>query len=89
MHYGFGFDSIAGMNVVTLPKKEYQTIIRRQISIEKEIEVLRKIVQAEVEEAHIRPSILRRWERISRDLDRGKGKSFASLKDVRVWLENL
>ena len=43
----------------------------------------------EAEEENIRPVVLRRWEKISRDLDRGRGRSFDSAKEVKKWLKHL
>jgi hypothetical protein len=77
------------MNTITIPKTEYQKIIRRQSQIEKELLILRKIVWAEVSEERIRPVVLKRWECISQGLDQGKGRSFASLKEMKVWLRKL
>lgn len=74
------------MTTITLPKKEYQNLIRRQSQIEKELSLLRKIVRAEVGEERIRPAVIKRWDRISQNLDRGKGRSFASLQEMKSWL---
>ncbi|MBI2121947.1 MAG: hypothetical protein HYT98_02385 [Candidatus Sungbacteria bacterium] len=64
------------MNTVTIPKKEYYTLVSRQEKMEEELDILKTMVRAEIDEGYIRPTILRRWERISRDLDRGKGRVF-------------
>lgn len=76
------------MNTVTIPKKEYQNIAQRQVLLEKELAFFKKIV-LEAEDGFIRPTILRRWERISRTLDHGGGRSFASIKEMRQWLRKL
>ena len=76
------------MVTVTIPKKQYQNIIQRQSLLEKEMGALRKIL-FELDEINIKPSALRRWERISRDLDRGLGRSFSSFKGMKEWLKNL
>jgi len=76
------------MTTVTIPKKEYQSLARRQILVEKEIAFLNKVV-FETEESFIRPATLRRWERLSRTLDRGAGRSFNSVKEMRRWLKAL
>ncbi len=77
------------MNIITIPKKTYQNLIRRQSQIEKELTILRKIVRAEVVEERVRPAIIKRWDRISRDLDQGKGRSFTSLREMDAWLRKL
>lgn len=76
------------MATITIPKKEYQNIIQRQSLLEKEMSFLRKIL-FELDEINIKPSVLRRWERISCELDRGKGRSFSSFREMREWLRNL
>ena len=76
------------MATITIPKKEYRSIIQRQTLIEKEMAFLKKSL-LESGEANIRPSALRRWERISRELDRGQGHSFSSFKGMKEWLRSL
>lgn len=76
------------MTTITIPKKEYQNIIQRQSFIEKEMAFLRKTL-FELDEVNIKPSVLRRWERISRELDRGQGRSFSSFKGMKEWLKRL
>jgi hypothetical protein len=76
------------MATITIPKKEYQNIIQRQSLLEKEMSFLRKIL-FEMDEINIKPSVLRRWERISRELDSGQGRSFSSFREMKGWLRNL
>ncbi|MDP3052757.1 MAG: hypothetical protein Q8N22_02245 [bacterium] len=76
------------MVTITIPKKEYQNIIQRQSLLEKEMGFLRKTL-FELDEINIKPSVLRRWERISRELDRGHGRSFSSFSEMKGWLRNL
>lgn len=73
----------------TITSQEYKYLVRRQERIEKEIRVLREVVNQEAGEALIRPAVLKRWERISRDLDRGKGRAFSSPAEMRRWLKRL
>lgn len=76
------------MTTITIPKKEYQHITRRQILLEKELSFLKKVVFA-TEEDFIRGAMLRRWEQVSRSLDQGAGRSFASMKEMKQWLKKL
>ena len=76
------------MNTVTIPKKEYQGIANRQIFLEKEIAILKRFV-LKYEEDFIEPAALRRWEKISRTMDRGGGRPFASAKEMKRWLKKL
>jgi len=73
----------------TITQKEYKNIILRQEKIEGDLDILKKIVQAEIREEQIRPAVLKRWERISDDLDAGKGRSFHSAKEMKKWLKNV
>ena len=73
----------------TITQKEYKNIILRQDKIEEELDILKKIMKTEIGEEQIRPVVLKRWERISRDLDQGKGRRFSSLGEMRRWLKNL
>ncbi len=77
------------MNIITLPKKQYETLIRRQERVERELALLREVVKEQAEDDLIRSPVLKKWERISRDLDRGRGRSFASLKEMKAWLRAL
>lgn len=77
------------MATITVPKKELQDFIKRQSVIEQKLDMLKRIMEDEIGEAYIRPSALRRWERISRDLDSGKGRIFHSVNQMRQWLKDL
>jgi len=74
------------MPIIT--EREYKNLVQRQAKVEGDLNILKKIVLLEAEEENIRPVVLRRWEKISRDLDRGRG-SFDSAKEVKKWLKHL
>ena len=59
------------MNTTTLQKKEYKDLVRRQSRVEKELAMLSEVIKQQAEDGLIRLSTLKKWERISRDLDRG------------------
>jgi len=82
------YGKINYMATITIPKKEYQNIIQRQTLLEKEMSFLRKTL-FEMDKINIKPSVLRRWERISRELDSGQGRSFSSFRGMKEWLRNL
>ena len=67
---------------------EYKKLVQRQERVEKELYTLKEAVRREIEEP-INPSMTRRWERISRDLDDGKGRTFSSVKKMDEWLKDL
>ncbi len=77
------------MQTITIPKKEYKSIVQRQARIEQELRVVKKVLLREMYEAEIRPAVLARWEKISRDLDEGKGIAFSSISKMRDWLKDL
>lgn len=77
------------MNTVTIPKKEYESMIQRQQKFEEELSVVKSLLKQEIEEEQIKPSVLKRWEKISRDMDRGKGYFFSSPKEALNWLKNI
>lgn len=64
-------------------------MIRRQDRVEHELAILRDVVKEQAEDDLIHPSVLQKWERISKDLDRGKGIVFKSQKEVKAWFKNL
>jgi len=76
------------MTTVTIPKSEYMNLVQRQRRIEKKLDFLEKVV-IEDDERYIRPSVLKRWDRISKDLDKGKGTRFLSVKEAKKFLDKL
>lgn len=83
----FSWYPITMQNIIT--KKEYQHLVKRQEKIEEELNVMKRILWIESDEEKIRPAVLKRWEKISRDMDRGKGRVFTSVSEMKKWLENL
>ncbi|MFY9462889.1 MAG: hypothetical protein WAP52_01750 [Candidatus Sungiibacteriota bacterium] len=77
------------MQTLTIPKKEYDHLLRRQAKIEEEMRVVKEVLRNEINGESIRPAILKRWERISSGLDAGKGRVFSSLRDMQSWLRSL
>ncbi|KKT42053.1 hypothetical protein A2W54_03400 [Candidatus Giovannonibacteria bacterium RIFCSPHIGHO2_02_43_13] len=73
----------------TMIQKGYKEILRRQNKLEMELALIKKTVLAN-DESNIKPSVLKRWERISRDMDRGKAaRAFNSVQEMKKWLKNL
>ena len=69
-------------------QNKYTEVLRRQEKLEREFNMLKKAV-LETDETNINPAVLKRWERISKDLDNGKGRQFSSLRDMKKWLARL
>ena len=76
------------MSTIAIAPKEYKGLVKRQEKVEAELDILKRIILLD-EEKLLRPSVLKRWERISGDLDRGKGRVFDSVTAMRNWLKNL
>ena len=74
------------MNTITIPKAEYADLLERQERMEKELDTLKHVIYDEFDEARIRPSVLKRWDKISQNIENGKGRSFSSIKAARKWL---
>ncbi len=77
------------MRTATITKQAYRELLRRQERIERQVRTLSEVVRHEADEDRIRPTVLKRWERISRDLDQGKGRVFSSVAAMREWLRKL
>lgn len=65
--------------------RQLNSLFRRQEKMEKELALLKKTVLTD-DDRYIRPEILKKWERISHDMDKQKGRSFASVSAMRKWL---
>ena len=77
------------METLTIPKKEYHHLLRRQAKIEQDLRVVKRVLRDEMNDERVKPEVLKRWERISGDLDAGKGRAFSTLRSMRVWLRDL
>ena len=77
------------MNTVAISKKEYKTLLQRQRKVEEELDIVKSLLKQEIEEEQIQSTVLKRWERISHDLDRGQKHIFSSTKSVLAYLKHL
>lgn len=73
----------------TITQKEYQNLVKRQEKVEEDLNIMKKILWIESKEDQIKPSVLKKWEKISRDMDLGRGRSFTSVSEMKKWLKNL
>lgn len=76
------------MTTITIPIKEYKQSIELQKSILSRLDLLQKVV-FENSKDEIDSSVLRRFEKISFDLDNGKGKKFPSVSLFKSYLKDL
>ena len=65
----------------TITQTEYKKLVERQNRVEKELYTLKEAVRRETEE-YINPLMAKRWERVSNDLDGGKGRVFSSVEKM-------
>ncbi len=81
---------ISKMAIMTQKDKAIKELSRRQDKLEEALNTMREIVDREIDEERIRPSVIKRWDRISREMDNGKvGHTFNSVQEMRKWLKNL
>ena len=76
------------MNMITIPIKEYKQSIQLQKSILFRLDLLQKVV-FENSKDEIDSSLLKRFEKISFNLDAGKGKKFSSISSFKTYLRGL
>lgn len=74
-------------NIVTIDKKTYQQLLKKQIGIEAEVSILREAV-LELSKDEIKPTVIKRLERQSMILDKGGGKHFSNLRELKNHLKN-
>ena len=70
---------------ITVTTRQLNNLFRRQEKMEKELSLLKETVLTDADR-YIRPEVLKKWERISHDMDMQKGRSFASISAMRKWL---
>lgn len=75
------------MNGFLIPKTEYRKLLQTQKELFSRINRLEKII--EELELEVKPSVLKRWEKQSKLIDQGKGKTFKSMKEFREHLKSL
>lgn len=70
-------------------EKQYKRLVERQERVERELAALKVVIKEQAEDSLILPSALKKWKRISKDLDSGKGRVFKSSTGVKAWFKNL
>lgn len=69
---------------MTITQNEYKTVLKRQDKMEAELNFLKQLVLND-EEKFIKSSVLKKWERISQGIDKGKGRVFNSISEMKNW----
>lgn len=75
-------------STITLDRKDYRELLRKQTSIEREVSTLREAV-LELSKDELRPAVVNRLEKQSGILDKGGGRRFSSMKDLKVYIKNI
>ena len=73
------------MSTVTIPKTEYQKIMKTQRELSSRVKKLEKVF--EKSELEVKPSVLKRWDKFSKELDKGEGRYFKSAKELKNHLK--
>lgn len=68
--------------------RQLYNLSQRQEKTEKELALLKKAILMD-DERFIDPKILKKWEQISHNLDRKKGRSFSSMNAMKKWLKSI
>ena len=75
-------------NEVSIPKDEYQRILKTQKELRSQIAALQEFV-IEMTKEELKPLIIKRLEKRSKAIDQGKGKHFRSLSSFKSHLRQL
>ena len=76
------------MTTITMPKKEYARIIKTQEQLSSKLNVLTHLFKQELG-GEIRPEYAKKLNRISKDLNKGKGTRLLSANEAKNFLDNL
>ena len=76
------------MQTVTVPKIEYKRLIEDHKMLKFQMMKLEQFVLESTRD-DVKPTVVKRLERLSREIDQGKGKFFKSWKDTRAYLDKL
>lgn len=77
------------MQLVTIPKTEYNRILQNQEELRSEVSALRKALLTDEDDWKLKPSVKRRLDRLSKELDEGRGRRFKNIKEFSKYLRNL
>lgn len=76
------------MNTISIPIKEYKQTIRTQKDILSRLDLLQAII-IENSKDEVNTSTMKRFEKISLNLDKGNAKNFSSISSFRKYLKDL
>ena len=74
---------------LTITKNQYQELLNGQKKLEREVRELKRVVITEIE-PEIRPEVLRRLDRISKQMDKGKhGAVIRNRRELTKYISGL
>lgn len=76
------------MATVTFSQKQYGVLLKRQAAVQNEIMRLKKIMK-ELAQDEVQPSVLKRLNARSLDIEKGAGKKFSNIKAFKQYLRAL
>ena len=76
------------MNTITLSKTKYLNIQDSQKKLMQNVELMQKML-LELAEDNVRPKYADKLNKISADMDKGKGVKFANARDMEKYLNEI
>ncbi|MBT3282776.1 hypothetical protein HN375_01295 [bacterium] len=76
------------MNTITLSKTKYLNIQDSQKKLMQKVELMQKML-LELAEDNVRPKYADKLNKISADMDKGKGVKFANARDMEKYLNEI
>lgn len=77
------------MNTVLIPKKEYKQILKTQDILSSQVSDLKKFIANIVANDELNVRTVKKLEKISKDIDGGKGKRFNTVTSLKTYLRNI
>ena len=76
------------MNTITLPRTEYQKLLRNQADLSKEFHQLKSVVRIALAD-EVTDQVKAKLEKQSKIMDRGQRKRFKSMREFSQYLKDL
>lgn len=76
------------MGTITIPKTEYQNIIKSQVKLSRRLDLMQKMISEFITD-EISPEYVKKLNRISAQMDKGEGIRFSNPKEMKKYLSNL
>ena len=79
---------IMHMNTVSIPRIEYQNILKTQKELRSKVAVIENIISDSLLD-EVSQKYAKKLERISSEMDKGKGVRFSSVREMKRYLRAL